>query len=35
MGHRNIRTTMEVYAKATRGEKQDAIKQLNGNFKIS
>lgn len=35
MGHRNIRTTMEVYAKATREKKQDAIKELNGKFKIS
>lgn len=35
MGHRNIRTTMEVYAKATREKKQDVIKELNGKFKIS
>lgn len=35
MGHRNIRTTMEVYAKATREKKQEAIKELNGKFKIS
>lgn len=35
MGHRNIRTTMEVYAKATREKKQDAIKEMNGKFKIS
>lgn len=34
MGHRNIRTTMDVYAKATRKKKQDAIKELNGKFKI-
>ena len=35
MGHRNIRTTMEVYARATREKKQDAIRELNGKFKIS
>lgn len=35
MGHRNICTTMEVYAKATREKKQDVIKELNGKFKIS
>lgn len=35
MGHRNIRTTMEVYAKATREKKQDIIKEMNGKFKIS
>ena len=35
MGHRNIRTTMEVYAMATREKKQDAIKEMNGKFKIS
>lgn len=35
MGHRNIRTTMEVYARATREKKQDAIKEMNGKFKIS
>lgn len=35
MGHRNIRTTMEVYAKATCEKKQDTIKELNGKVKIS
>lgn len=35
MGHRNIRTTMEVYAMATREKKQDTIRELNGKFKIS
>lgn len=35
MGLRNICTTMEVYAKATREKKQDVIKELNGKFKIS
>lgn len=35
IGHRNIRTTMEVYAKATREKKQDAIKEMDGKFKIS
>lgn len=35
MGHRNIRTTMEVYAMATREKKQDVIKEMNGKFKLS
>lgn len=35
MGHRNIRTTMEVYAKATRDKKLEAIREMNGKFKIS
>lgn len=35
MGHRNIRTTMEVYAKATRDKKLEAIKEMNGRFRIS
>lgn len=35
MGHRNIRTTMEVYAMVTREKKQSAIKEMNGRFKIS
>lgn len=35
MGHRNIRTTMEVYAKATRDKKLEAMRELNGKFKIS
>ena len=35
MGHRNIRTTMEVYARATRDKKQDAIREMNGKIKIS
>lgn len=35
MGHRNIRTTMEVYAKATRDKKLEAMRDLNGKFKIS
>jgi len=34
MGHRNIRTTMEVYAMATREKKQDTIEEMNGRFKI-
>ena len=35
MGHRNIRTTMEVYTKAMRDSKVEAIQALNGAFKIS
>lgn len=35
MGHRNIRTTMEVYAMATREKKQNTIKEMNGKFRIS
>ena len=35
MGHRNIRTTTEVYAKATRDKKMEAMRELNGKFKIS
>lgn len=35
MGHRNIRTTMEVYARATRDKKLEAMKEMNGKFKIS
>ncbi len=35
MGHRNIRTTMEIYAMATREKKQDAIMEMDGKFKIS
>lgn len=35
MGHRNIRTTMETYAKATREKKAEAIQALNGAFKLS
>ena len=35
MGHRNIRTTMETYAKAFRDKKVEAVRALNGAFKIS
>lgn len=35
MGHRNIRTTMETYAKAMRDKKVETIQALNGAFKIS
>lgn len=35
MGHRNIRTTMETYAKAMRDKKVETIQTLNGAFKIS
>ena len=35
MGHRNIRTTMETYAKAFRDKKVEAVMALNGAFKIS
>lgn len=35
MGHRNIRTTMETYAKATRDKKVEVMQALNGAFKIS
>lgn len=35
MGHRNIRTTMEVYAKALKDKKVETIQALNGAFKIS
>lgn len=35
MGHRNIRTTMETYTKAFREKKIEAMKTLNGAFKIS
>ena len=35
MGHRNIRTTMEVYAEATRDKKHEAMKEMNGKFRIS
>ena len=34
-GHRNIRTTMETYAKAFRDKKVEAVMALNGAFKIS
>lgn len=35
VGHRNIRTTMEVYAKATRDKKLETMREMNGRFKIS
>ncbi len=35
MGHRNIRTTMETYAKAFRDKKVEAVMALKGAFKIS
>lgn len=35
MGHRNIRTTMETYAKALKEKKVEAMQALNGAFKIS
>lgn len=35
MGHRNIRTTMETYAKALKEKKTETMKALNGEFKIA
>lgn len=35
MGHRNIRTTMETYAKAMKDKKVEEMQLLNGVFKIS
>ena len=35
MGHRDIRTTMETYAKAMRDKKVETMQALNGAFKIS
>lgn len=35
MGHRNIRTTMEVYTKALKDRKLEVVQALNGAFKIS
>lgn len=35
MGHRNIRTTMEVYTKALKDTKVEAIRSLEGAFQIS
>lgn len=35
MGHRNIRTTMETYAKALKDKKVETMQALNGAFKIS
>lgn len=35
MGHRNIRTTMDVYTKVMKNNKIEAIQNLNGAFKIS
>lgn len=35
MGHRNIRTTMETYAKAMKDKKVEEMQSLNGVFKIS
>ena len=35
MGHRNIRTTMETFAKAFQDKKVEAVVALNGTFKIS
>ena len=35
MGHRNIRTTMETYAKAMKDKKVETMQALNGAFKIS
>lgn len=35
MGHRNIRTTMETYAKALKDKQVETIQALNGAFKIS
>ena len=35
MGHRNIRTTMEVYAKALKDKKAEAMQALDGTFKIA
>ena len=34
MGHRNIRTTMETYAKAMKDKKVETMQALNGAFKI-
>ena len=35
MGHRNIRTTMEVYSEATKEKKKASFKGLEGKFKLS
>lgn len=35
MGHRNIRTTLEVYTKAMKDKKMETVRVLNGSFKIS
>ena len=35
MGHQDIRTTMETYAKAMKDKKRETIQALNGAFKIS
>ena len=35
MGHRDIRTTMQTYTKALRDKKLEAMRSLNGAFKIS
>ena len=34
MGHSDISTTMNVYAEATEGKKQEAFKNLEGKIKI-
>lgn len=35
MGHRNIRTTVEVCARAARDKKLEAVREMNVKFKIS
>jgi len=35
MGHRDIRTTMETYAKAMRDKKLEEMQTPDGTFKIS
>jgi len=35
MGHRDIQTTMNIYAEATREKKRQTMEQLEGKFKIS
>ena len=35
MGHKDIQTTMNIYAEATREKKQQTMEQLEGKFKIS
>lgn len=34
MGHRNIRTTMEIYNEATEERKQKSFQELNGKFRV-
>lgn len=34
MGHRNIRTTMDVYNEATEDKKIESFRNLDGKFKL-